>query len=393
MSAASVAARWGTAILLLVALVCAAPPAGAEPAGSGARPADRAPLRDGTGLYPRLVRLDHSGDANGTLVASVVDFDADGGKGVIYRSTDNGATFTEVGAVRDPGAKDGLCCTTLFELPSQVGDLPEGTLLWAASIGQDAADRRMSVPIWQSRDQGTSWQPLSVCRQAENDRGIWEPELSVDAGGRLTCHYADETDPAHSQQLRESFSTDGVTWTEPYPTVAPDDAGLRPGMPTVRRLGDGTYILVYEICGSGDNYDCATYSRTSADGADWGPPNDVGPRLAAESGDYFTHAPTVNRIDNGSGATRLAVVGQQLRNANGDLVPGSGNTVLISDNGAAGPWRAAPAPVSVPDPQNEPCANYSSTLVTPADGSTLLEIADDRDGDVCKPFYASAPMP
>ncbi|MBB4689501.1 exo-alpha-sialidase [Amycolatopsis jiangsuensis] len=385
MPATTFAARCGAAVLLLIALVTGAPPAGAA--------LDRTPLRDGTGLYPRLIRLEHSGDANGNLIASVVDFDDQGGKGVIYRSTDNGATFTEVGTVRDPAAQGGLCCSTLYELPSAVGDLPEGTLLWAASVGADAADRRMSVPIWQSRDQGSTWQSLSVCRTAENDRGIWEPELSVDAGGRLVCHYSDETDAAHSQQLRESFSTDGVTWSAPAPTVAPANAGLRPGMSTVRRLGDGSYILVYEICGSGDQYDCGTYFRTSADGADWGPPDDLGQLLASDSGQYFAHAPTVNRIDTGTGPTRLAVVGQQLRNANGDLDPGSGNTVLINDNGGVGAWRAVAAPVAVANPQNEPCANYSSTLAVPTDGSTLIEIANDHDGDVCKPFYGSVPMP
>jgi len=362
-----------------------------EGADGAAPTATGTPLRNGTGMYPRLVRLQNSGNANGTLVAGVVDFDPSGGVGVIYRSTDNGATFGEVGAVHDPGTAGGFCCSTLFELPSQVGAMPAGTLLWAASVGQDAPERRMAVPIWQSQDQGSTWTYLSTCRAAENTGGIWEPELSLNNAGELVCHYADETDPAHSQQLRESFSADGITWSAPFPTVAPPDRNLRPGMANVRKLGDGTFYMSYEICATGDQYDCSTHFRTSGDGANWGPPDDAGPRLFSDAGQYFTHAQTLARIDNGTGPTRLALVGQQLRDGNGAIAGGSGSTVLVNDSGGTGPWRAIPAPVSVPSPPNAPCPNYSSTLASTADGATLVEIATDLDGPVCKPFYASAP--
>ncbi|MFF5671720.1 hypothetical protein ACFY8S_16565 [Streptomyces hygroscopicus] len=54
-------------------------------------------LRDGTGLYPRAVRLQHNGAANGRVLASVVTFRGSDGIGAIYESTDDGATFRQVG--------------------------------------------------------------------------------------------------------------------------------------------------------------------------------------------------------------------------------------------------------------------------------------------------------
>src|SRR3954466_4366202 len=73
----------------------------------------------GASLYPRAIRLQHSGAANGRILASVVSFRGSAnGVGVIHESTNNGASFAEVGTVADPEAANnqGLCCATLFEL-------------------------------------------------------------------------------------------------------------------------------------------------------------------------------------------------------------------------------------------------------------------------------------
>ncbi|WP_051840919.1 RICIN domain-containing protein [Streptomyces sp. NRRL F-5126] len=380
-------------LLLLPAPAALAAPRHASPAGSGAAApaASGTALRAGTGLYPRVVRLGHSGGANGQLVASVVDFDAQGGVGVIYRSTDDGAGFTEVGHIHDPAAANGLCCSTLYELPRQIGFLPAGTLLWAASVGQDAADRRMAIDVWASRDHGSTWSSLSVCAAAPNTGGLWEPELSVDTEGDLVCHYSDETDPGHhSQSLQERFSSDGVHWGAAYPTVAPDNASLRPGMATVTQLPSGRYYMTYEVCGTGDRYDCAAHYRTSADGADWGPPTDTGPVIRTATGQYFTHTPVVAWLGNGTAAGRLVLVGQQFREANGDLATTSGRTVLVNTESGGGNWFPIDAPVAVPSPDGTYCPNYSSALLPSADGTRLLEIATDYDGTVCKPYYATA---
>ncbi|MEU9065177.1 sialidase family protein, partial [Streptomyces sp. NPDC048430] len=202
-------------VAVVLSLLALAVPTAAGSASLGFSPGTTAspaatgtPLRDGTGLYPRAVRLAHSGAADGRVLASVVTFDGDNGIGAIHESTDGGTTFREVGRVADPesAAGQGLCCATLFELPRQVGALAPGTLLWASSAGQDEQDRRMALRIWRSSDVGRTWSYLSACAVASGTGGLWEPEFSIAADGALVCHYADETDPAHSQKLVASRS-------------------------------------------------------------------------------------------------------------------------------------------------------------------------------------------
>jgi hypothetical protein len=342
-------------------------------------------LRDDTGLYPRALRLEHSGAANGRIMASVVTFQGNTGIGAIYESTNNGSTFAQVGTVADPQASDGkgLCCATLFELPQAVGALHAGTLLWAASMGADA--RPMSLRIWKSNDVGRTWSYLSSCATALNEGGLWEPEFSIAADGHLVCHYSDETDSAHSQKLMEVRSTDGVTWTDPSPTVASPTFGHRPGMPIVRRLPNGTSVMSYEICGVGGQYDCAAYTRQSADGWNWGPPTNLGVRVQAANGRYFTHAPTIALAPNG----KLLLIGQILQNTDGSVAAGNGRTIFANTEGSTGKWQELPAPVAVTNPYNNYCPNYSSPMVVSPDGKTVLELATDYDGTVCKTYYAS----
>lgn len=347
-------------------------------------------LRNGTGLYPRVIRLQHSGSANGTLLSSVVDFDAGGGVGEIYHSTDDGATFSQISSVHDPSASSGLCCTTLMELPKQIGALPAGTVLWAGSMGQNAANGLMSLRVWSSADHGVTWSYLSSCQIATSTGGLWEPELSVDSEGDLVCHYSDATNPAqNSQSLQEVFSSDGLTWSKPYPTVAPPNVNWRAGMAVVTQLGSGSYYMVYEVCSTGGQYDCAVHYRTSQDGANWGPPNDVGTIISTATGQYFSHAPTVAWLDNGTASGRLVVVGEQFHEANGALATTSGRTVLVNTEGGVGNWFALDAPVAVPSPDGGPCANYSSALLPSTNGAKLLEIATDHNGSLCTPYYAT----
>lgn len=210
--------RWAAravAPVLAAAIGLTFAPASAAPATSPAAPALAAangtPLGSGTGLYPRAIRLEHSGSANGRVLASVVTFNGNNGVGAIHESTDGGATFRQVGAVTDPESSggQGLCCSTLFELPRQVGSLAPGTLLWSASSGADEQNRRMALRVWRSNDVGRTWSYLSTCATANGTGGLWEPEFSVAADGALVCHYADETDPAHNQKLAPPAATTG----------------------------------------------------------------------------------------------------------------------------------------------------------------------------------------
>jgi hypothetical protein len=309
-------------------------------------------LRNDTGLYPRAIRLEHSGVNNGRILASVVTFPGGAqGVGAIHESTDNGATFRQIGAVVDPEAGNGkgLCCATLFELPRQIGNMTAGTLLWAASMRANA--RPMAIRIWRSNDIGRTWSYLSSCAMAGNTGGLWEPEFSVAADGRLVCHYADETDAAHSQKLVEVRSSDGVVWTDRRSTVAMPTQAYRPGMPVVRQLPSGAYFMAYEICALGGQYDCAVHTRMSADGWNWGDPAAPGSQPRTVNGGYFTHAPTIAwGPGTGSGNGRIVLVGQIYHRSDGAPSPYNGRTVLVNAEGGHGFWYEAPAPVAVNEP-------------------------------------------
>ncbi|MER6346011.1 RICIN domain-containing protein [Streptomyces sp. NPDC001595] len=375
----------------------ASPAAMSSPLSSTPSPAAVAatgtPLRDGTGLYPRAIRLAHSGAANGRVLASVVTFDGDNGVGAIHESTNDGASFREVGRVVDPesAAGQGLCCATLFELPRQVGALPAGTLLWAASAGQDETNRRMALRIWRSNDVGRTWSYLSACAVADGTGGLWEPEFSVAADGALVCHYADETEPTHSQKLVAARSYDGVRWEGRHDTVASAPSADRPGMPVVRRLPNGTYFMSYEICNPGGQYQCVVHYRTSSDGWNWGNPTDLGFRPETVDGKYFRAAPTIAwaPAPDGGANGRILLIGQRLLNRDGTPAADSGRTVLANTENGSGPWYEIPSPVTVTDPQVNYCQNYSSPLLPSADGQRLLQIATDFDGTVCRAYFAT----
>ncbi|MFI6938627.1 sialidase family protein [Streptomyces sp. NPDC050418] len=373
------------AVLALVATLFVLP--------SAAQAATGQKLRDDVGLYPRALRLEHNGAANGRILASVVNFSGNNGLGAIHESTDEGESFRQIGTVTDPEAAggQGLCCASLFELPRPIGDLPTGTLLWAASVGQDEPDRRMGLRVFRSNDVGRSWSYLSTIATSPNDRGLWEPEFSIDASGALVAHYSDETDPAHSQKLMAARTVDGRTWTGHHETVASGLSTDRPGMAVIRTLPDGTYFMAFEICAPSGQYACVVHFRTSADGWNWGDPAHLGFRPETADGKYFTHTPNLTWApEPGTGRGRLHLVGQVLHHADGTRDAGTGRTVWTNSDGGNGAWREIPAPVAVASQKVDFCTNYSSALLPVSGGSRLLEIATDWDGDVCKPYFATA---
>jgi hypothetical protein len=364
--------------------------------GTPAAAATGALLRDGTGLYPRAIRLAHSGDANGRVLASVVAFSGNNGLGAVHESTDGGASFREVGTVSDPeaAAGQGLCCSTLYELPQRIGSLPAGTLLWAASVGQDEPNRRMALRVFKSNDIGRSWNYLSTIATAPDTKGLWEPEFSVAASGALVAHYSDETDPSHSQKLVAARTADGRHWTGHHDTIASTLASDRPGMAVVRRIGDGTYVMSYEICAAAGQYVCVVHYRTSPDGWNWGNPAYLGIRPETTDGKYFKHAPNLAWApEAGNPKGQLFLVGQVMYNRDGSRAEGSGRTVWVNSAGASGSWRAMPAPVTVESTTVDYCPNYSSSLLPSPDGTRLLQIATDWAGSVCKPYFATSSVP
>jgi hypothetical protein len=159
-------------------------------------------------------------------------------------------------------------------------------------------------------------------------------------------------------------------------------------MPVVLRLPNGQFVMVYEICGLGGQYNCVVHWRGSPDGWNWGASGALGIRPQTVDGKYFTHTPTIAWAPStGNGNGKLLLVGQILQNRNGSVAADNGRTVFVNTENAHGFWYEIPAPVEVTNPYDNYCPNYSSPLLPSVDGSRVLEIATDYDGTVCKPYY------
>ncbi|EGF93135.1 BNR/Asp-box repeat family protein [Asticcacaulis biprosthecium C19] len=343
-------------------------------------------LGDGTAMYPRVVR--QTTTPAKPLVASVTAFEG-GAHADIFRSDDDGVTFTKVSEIRDPDFAGGLCCGGLYALPVAVGALKAGTLLYASSVGQGIDNQPMRLKIHRSDDSGVTWSNLSICYTAPVQRkggGLWEVEFLLTANGQLGCLFSDETVPGHSQILQQSLSSDGIHWSAPKAIVKLAPSGDRPGMPVVSRLGDGRFFMTYEICGPGHN--CDVYTRFSADGVDWGDPADAGQQLVTPDGFTLRATPT-HALARGSG--RLIVTGQRVYRG-GVHQKDAAVTLFVDDSGTgAGPWRMTPAPVDVRDipADGNVCQNYSSPVLASEDGASILSIVTDYSDGKCRARFGT----
>ena len=350
-------------------------------------------------LYPRLVQLNHQADPenNGDIIASVTSFAGGQGHADIFVSRNEGESFERLSQIYDEDFLTGLCCGGLYELPSAVNELAAGTLLWAGSVGQEAADTPMQMKIYHSVDQGQSWDYLSNCVDAQAPKrqgGIWEAEFVIAKTGELVCYFADETPQNHSQTLRYTKSSDGINWSDPVNVVASTNPNDRPGMPEVVRLASGQFMMSYEICGG---LNCATYYRLSEDGLDWGDPTDLGRAVETPDGLTFWATPTLALAPKASGGEQLLLQGHTLVKGGADQ-PGNGATVFINSSAdpVNGEWYAydAPTPVDLPAGTSvNYCENYSSPLLPLSGGLKLLQLSSDfADDGVCRTWFNVAPL-
>jgi len=357
-------------------------------------------LHDGQSQYPRLIRLSHSGSADGRILASVTGAMQPSGVqgGLIFESDDGGKSFHKIADATSPVESAGhdAYSGSLYELPRRVGDMPKGTVLFAASVDNGAPKdkRQVRQRLWRSDDHGRHWRPQSDIAVTPHHENAWEPELSITADGRLAAYYSDESDKKkYDQKLVKTVSSDGEHWSEPENLVVHKKWSVRPGMAIVRRLPDGSFFLAYEVCNNDLKHQCNVYYRKSEDGWDWGDPSDLGTLVRTPDGKYALHTPNVAWSPKPAPNGTLLIIPEMLVNEDGSLAPGNGKTILANRHLGKGRWHELPAPVKVADIPKSSCKNFSPSLLPSTDGSKVLEMTTDYYAkDDCRAYFGTGSL-
>ena len=235
----------------------------------------------------------------------------------IYKSTNNGQSWTQVGSVTDQVHGYGMRYQPfLYELPQQIGSLAAGTLLCAGNcIPNDLSSTE--IDLYASTNSGVSWTYISTIATggAANPDSyhdpVWEPFLLV-ANNKLICYYSDETDPDHNQKLVHKTTTNATSWSAAVEDVALANSSLRPGMPVIAQMENGNYIMTFEIIGLSG---APNHFKISSNPESWN---------AADDGTQFSSG----------GSPYVAVMD------NGRIVAGSHGTsnVYVNNSNGTGAW-------------------------------------------------------
>ncbi|WP_030668186.1 RICIN domain-containing protein [Streptomyces cellulosae] len=308
-------------------------------------------------LYPRAVRLQRSGSFNGTLLATFEQYSSGTPVFPVYRSTDNGGSWTQISSISDTHNGFGNRYQPfLYELPTAIGNFPAGTILAAGnSIPNDLSSTELD--LYASTDHGTTWSYVSSIAKggkADPSNGqtpVWEPFLMV-SGNKLIVYYSDQRDPNNGQKIVHQVSTDGLTWGSVVNDVATSTYGDRPGMPVIAKLPNGTYVMTYEFWGAPEG-GFAVYYKMSSDPEAFG--SATGIPLKATDGTQPKSSPYITWLPTGG--------------ANGTLVVSANSTddlFLNTQNGAANTWTRIASTVP---------GGYSRGLLPLADGHSLLVLS------------------
>ncbi|KAL2866217.1 BNR/Asp-box repeat domain protein [Aspergillus lucknowensis] len=175
----------------------------------------------------------------------------------IYRSINGGRSWSDYSRVYFTHRNytgGNIWQPFLYELPQRVGEYPQGTILASGNaIPEDASST--NIELYASLDRGFSWEFVSVVatggppNTTNGATPVWEPFISM-YKDILTVYYSDQRDPLHGQKLAHQSTQDLIHWGPIINDAADANYTLRPGMTTIAQLGNGKYILSYELANS-----------------------------------------------------------------------------------------------------------------------------------------------
>lgn len=350
--------------------------------------------------YPR-VRMLPTGELLATMLLTT------DGSVKVFSSTNNGTSWTAVGAITDPTFTTNGTSSPDFIV------LPNGNLILGLNVDTRCVGCYSKIKIYRSTNNGRNWTYLSTAATssvpvtAEDNPGFWEPNFSIASPGQnnaLVLMYADETSVCCSQKLMRIRSLDnGATWVDRSSAVQLGTSGpggtpdpRRPGMPVVSKLTDGTgrWLMTYEICGVAAPNNCRSHYRTSTDGWNYGTISDPGTQMTGHLSRYFNGTPMNKTVPNGT----LLWMGHFLLLADGTFSGANGHLIFKSVSGNPnGPWTSMNAPVSVDNPTTPGCDGYSPSLQWVNNGSggyNLVQLQSRlrTSGSGCDVYVGVAPL-
>lgn len=296
----------------------------------------------GRGSYARAVRLT-AGRPAGQSTSMLATFQGGGGPGFpLYRSDDNGRTWTKQGSVPSADQATGFSLQPfLYELPRAFAGFPKGTLLFSCN---ELSFTSTKIQLYASTDAGLTWQFLSTVAEggrANTTNGatpVWEPFLLLH-NDKLICYYSDQRDPNFGQKLAHQTSTDLHNWGPVVDDATGPAYADRPGMTSVARLRGDLWIMTYEFGlpddpanPDQDNYSYLVHYRIAKDPEDFRFSADT--PLVDQTGHAPNGAPIVSWSDSGGVNGTIVVTG----NDDQDFF-------INRDLGSAGGWTRLSSPM------------------------------------------------
>ncbi|GIK05144.1 hypothetical protein Aspvir_009246 [Aspergillus viridinutans] len=190
----------------------------------------------------------------------------------ILRSVDGGASWSNFSHVADTQNGWGMRFQPdMYILKNGIGKYPAGTLLIAGVSTPSSLSGGVYIDLYTSSDMGKSWTFASHVAYGAGPetvttghKAIWEP-FFLEYNGKLIVYFSDQRDPAHSQKLSLTSTTDLLTWSASTDVVAYSRVAARPGMAVISYLPTiGQYMLSYEYCNPPSGSGCPAHYRLAS---------------------------------------------------------------------------------------------------------------------------------